>query len=81
MRSLQQLRYHGFDTHLVSQQWESHQLEYDPPEKCTSRSWELTRAKGSQQLSIDSDKLLVEEEKSVPEQPTGGSELQVLEAL
>lgn len=32
---------------LVSQQWESQQLEYIPPEECSSRSWEVTRAKSS----------------------------------
>ena len=52
-----------------------------PPEKCSCRSWEVTRAKSSEQLSIDSDKLLVKEEKNVPEQPTAGSELHVMEAL
>ena len=66
---------------LFSRQWEARQLEYVSPEKCTSREWEVTRSKTSKQLSIDQDKLLVKEEKKVPDQPLQSSELQVLEAL
>ena len=66
---------------IFSRQWEARQLEYVSPERCTSREWEVTRAKTSKLLAIDQDKLLVKEEKKVPEQPTQSSELQVLEAL
>ena len=66
---------------VFSQQWESRQLEYVHAEKCTSREWEVMKHKSSKQLTIDQDKLLVKEEKTVPEQPVNASELQVLEAL
>ena len=64
-----------------SRQWEACQLEYVSPERCASQEWEVTKAKTSKHLAIDQDKLLVKEEKKVPEQPTQSSELQVLEAL
>ena len=64
----------------VAQQWESKQLAYLSPEKCTSREWEITMSKTSKQLSIDSDKLLVKSEQSVPDQHVG-TEMQVFEAL
>ena len=60
---------------IFSRQWEARQLEYVSPERCTSREWEVTRAKTSKQLAIDQDKLLVKEENKVPEQPTQSSEL------
>lgn len=66
---------------IFSQQWENKQLEYVHAEKCTSREWEIMKHKSSKQLTIDQDKLLVKEEKSVPEQPVQSSELQALEAL
>ena len=66
---------------VFSRQWESRQLEYVHAEKCTSREWEVMKHKSSKQLTIDQDKLLVKEEKTVPEQPVNASELQVLEAL
>ena len=66
---------------IFAQQWESRQLEYVNAEKCTSREWEVMKHKSSKQLTIDQDKLLVKEEKSVPDQPVHSSELQVLEAL
>ena len=64
----------------VSQQWEMRQLQYIDPSKATSREWELTHGKTSKQLSVDHDKLLVKEEKSVPEQ-NASTEMQVFEAL
>ena len=64
----------------VAQQWEAKQLAYLSPEKCTSREWEITMSKTSKQLSIDSDKLLVKSEQSVPDQQVS-SEMQVYEAL
>ena len=66
---------------IFRQQWESKQLEYVHAEKCTSREFEVMKHKSSKQLTIDQDKLLVKEERSVPEQPVHSSELQVLEAL
>ena len=65
---------------IVSQQWESKQLTYISPEKCTSREWEVTMGKTSRQLSIDVDKLLVKGEQTVPDQQVS-SEMQVFEAL
>ena len=70
---------------LFSQQWEAKQLEYLSPEKCTSRECEIVREKSSKQLSSDNEKLLIKEEKSVPDQSashvirvvdTGGNETQ-----
>ena len=64
----------------VAQQWEAKQLAYLSPEKCSSREWEITMSKTSKQLSIDSDKLLVKSEQSVPDQQVS-TEMQVFEAL
>ena len=64
----------------VAQQWEAKQLAYLSPEKCTSREWEITMSKTSKQLSIDTDKLLVKSEQSVPDQQVS-TEMQVYEAL
>ena len=64
----------------VAQQWESKQLAYLSPEKCTSREWEITMSKTAKQLSIDTDKLLVKSEQSVPDQQVS-TEMQVYEAL
>ena len=50
---------------LFSQQWEAKQREYVSPEKCTSREWEIMRGKSNKQLSLDNEKLLIKEEKSV----------------
>ena len=66
---------------LFSQQWEAKQLEYVSPEKCTSREWEITRGKSNKQLSLDNEKLLIKEEKSVPDQPVTSSELLILESM
>ena len=60
-----------------SQQRDNSQLEYARAEKCTSREWEVMKLKTSKQLTVDQDKLLVKEEKSVPGQPVNASELQV----
>lgn len=64
----------------VVQQWKSKQLAYLSPEKCTSRAWEITMSKTTKQLSIDTDKLLVKSEQSVPDQQVS-TEMQVYEAL
>ena len=64
----------------VAQQWEAKQLAYLSPEKCTSREWEITMSKTAKQLSIDTDKLLVKSEQSVPDQQVS-TEMQVYEAL
>ncbi len=60
---------------FVSQQWENRHLEYMHAEKSTSREWEVMKHKTSLK------KMLVKEEKSVPEQRVNSSELQVREAL
>ena len=41
----------------TSQMYESQQLTYLPPDKCTSREWEISRSKTSRQIAIDSDRL------------------------
>jgi hypothetical protein len=64
----------------VVQQWKSKKLAYLSPEKCTSRAWEITMSKTTKQLSIDTDKLLVKSEQSVPDQQVS-TEMQVYEAL
>ena len=66
---------------LFSQQWEAKQLEYVSPEKCTRREWEIMRGKSNKQLSLDNEKLLIKEEKSVPDQPVTSSELLILESM
>ena len=66
---------------LFSQQWEAKQLEYVSPEKCTSREWEIMRGESNKQLSLDNEKLLIKEEKSVPDQPVTSSELLILESM
>ena len=65
---------------LVSQQWESKQLTYISPERCTSREWEISMGKTSKQLSMDVDKLLVKNESAVPDQQVT-TEMQTFEAL
>lgn len=64
----------------TSQMYESQQITYLSPEKCTSREWEISRSKTAKQLAIDSDKLTIKEKSEVPEQ-TASSEMQVFEAL
>ncbi len=67
---------------LFSQQWEAKQLEYISPEKWTSREGEIFfRGKSNKQLSLDHEKLLIKEEKSVPDQPVTSSELLILELM
>ena len=66
---------------FFSQQWEAKQLEYVSPEKCTRREWEIMRGKSKKQLSLDNEKLLIEGEKSVPDQPVTSSELLILESM
>ncbi len=39
------------------------------------------RGKASKQLSLDHEKLLIKEEKSVPDQPVTSSELLILESM
>ena len=65
---------------LVSQVWETRQLQYIEIGKLTSREHEVLYSKSSKQLHVDSDKLLVKEEAKVPDQ-MASSELQILEAL
>ena len=64
----------------TSQMYEAQQLTYLPPDKCTSREWEISRSKTSKQLSIDSDKLTIKEKQDLPDQTATG-EMQVFEAL
>jgi len=64
----------------TSQMYEAQQITYLSPEKCTSREWEISRAKSSKQIAIDSDKLTIKEKSDVPEQ-TASTEMQVFEAL
>ncbi len=66
---------------LFSQQWEAKQLEYVSPEKCTSREWEIMRGKSNKHISLDNEKLLIKEEKSVPDQPVTSSELLILDGV
>ena len=64
----------------TSQIYESQQLAYLSPEKCTSREWEISRPKTSKQLAIDSDKLTIREKQDLPDQ-IASSEMQIYEAL
>lgn len=65
---------------LVSQMWESKQLQYIPIEKLTSREHEVMRSKTVKELSLDTEKLVVKEESKTPDQ-SSTSEMQVFEAL
>ena len=49
--------------------------------KCTSREWEIMRGKSNTQLSLDSEKLIIKEEKTVPDPPATSSELLILESM
>ena len=62
------------------QQWETRQLKFLSPEKCTSRQWEIEMSKGAKQIELDSDKLLVKEKSDVPD-CVAHTELQTFEAL
>ncbi|CAK9024126.1 Uncharacterized protein SCF082_LOCUS16483, partial [Durusdinium trenchii] len=64
----------------VVQQWESRQLRYLTPEKCSSREFEVTMSKSSRQISLDADKMVVKESKTTPDQ-FAGTEMLVFEAL
>ncbi len=64
----------------TSQMYESQQLAYLSPEKCTSREWEISRSKTSKQLSIDSDKLTIREKQDLPDQ-VASTEMQIYEAM
>lgn len=64
----------------VSQQWESRQLKYLSPEKCSSREFEITMSKNAKQVQLDSDKLTIKESKTIPDQ-FAGTEMLVHEAL
>jgi len=57
---------------------EPQQLTWLPPDKCTSREWEISRSKTSKQISIDSDRLTIKEKQDLPDQ-TG--KMQVFEAM
>ena len=65
---------------LCIQQWETRQLKFLSPEKCTSRQWEIEMSKGPKQIELDSDKLLVKEKSDVPD-CVAHTELQTFEAL
>lgn len=43
----------------VSQLFESQQLAYISPDRCTSREWEVAMGKTSKQIQLDSDHLVV----------------------
>ena len=64
----------------TSQMYESQQLVYLSPEKCTSREWEISKSKSSKQLALDADKLTIKEKQDLPDQ-VASSEMQVFEAL
>lgn len=63
-----------------AQQWESRQLKYLAPDRCTSREWEVSMTKSAKQLEIDADKLIVKEKQETPDCTTTG-EMETFEAL
>ncbi len=65
---------------LVSQQFETKQLQYLDPSKCSSRNFEIQMGKTVKQVHLDSEKLVVKEQSQVPAQQ-GLNELQTYEAL
>ena len=50
------------------------------PEKCSSREFEVTMSKNARQISLDTDKMVIKEPKSVPDQ-FAGTEMLVFESL
>ena len=50
----------------VSQQWEIGQLKYMSPQKYSSREFEVTMSKNARQISLNMDKMMIKESKSMP---------------
>ena len=65
---------------LVSQQFESQQLAYISPGRCTSREWEVAMGKTSKQIQLDTDHLVLKEKSDTPDQ-VAATEMQIYEAL
>ena len=65
---------------MCAQQYESRQLKYLGPDKCTSREWEVSMSKNAKQIEIDADKLVVKEKAETPDCNTTG-EMETFEAL
>ena len=65
---------------MCAQQYESRQLKYLGPDKCTSREWEVSMSKNARQIEIDADKLVVKEKAETPDCSTSG-EMETFEAL
>lgn len=65
---------------LVSQLFESQQLAYISPDRCTSREWEVAMGKTSKQIQLDSDHLVVKGKSDTPDQ-VASTEMQIYEAL
>ena len=65
---------------LCAQQFESRQLKYLSPDRCTSREWEVSMSKSAKQIEIDADKLVVKEKAETPDCTTSG-EMETFEAL
>ncbi|CAJ1384527.1 unnamed protein product, partial [Effrenium voratum] len=65
----------------VTQMYEANQLKYVAPEKCVSRTHELTHAKQpTKVVELEAERLVVKEQDSVPD-AQAGSGLLLLEAL
>ena len=65
---------------MCAQQFESRQLKYLSPDRCTSREWEVSMSKSAKQIEIDTDKLVVKEKSETPDCTTTG-EMETFEAL
>ena len=65
---------------MCAQQYESRQLKYLGPDKCTSREREVSMSKNARQVEIDADKLVVKEKADTPDCNTTG-EMETFEAL
>ena len=65
---------------MCAQQFESRQLKYLSPDRCTSREWEVSMSKSAKQIEIDTDKLVVKEKAETPDCTTTG-EMETFEAL
>ena len=65
---------------MCAQQFESRQLKYLSPDRCTSREWEVSMSKSAKQIEIDADKLVVKEKADTPDGTTTG-EMETFEAL
>ena len=65
---------------MCAQQFESRQLKYLSPDRCTSREWEVSMSKSAKQIEVDTAKLVAKEKAETPD-CTATGEMETFEAL